>query len=270
MPAIQSQQLAMLAKQLFKAKGIVLPQNFTGFPPQAPFTAADQRVPDPNALFVAASTNKYHVDTQKTISKNVEELIDACADAVGKTFQQWQSSAKFVNVLINGPVGMAMPSSLIPPTFTGATCFANCNVAGKAPSFVQHAKAITMAIGTAFQAWQSGYMITLTFPGGALCSVTMPPSPNIPMPVAAGMSPGDALMSAQSLKGLMLANHGGPPGNHTVDIYDAFSQAFSMLFMQWKASSMITNIMGAGGVAPPPPAPPAPVVMALGNGGMIT
>jgi hypothetical protein len=60
------------------------------------------------------------------------------------------------------------------------------------------------------------------------------------------------------------------PGNHTLDIFDAVAQAFSMLFTTWKASTMITNVMGAGGVAPPPPAPPAPVVMAVGNGGMLS
>lgn len=270
MPAIQSSVLAQTAKMLFKAKAIRLPLDFHGLPEQAPFGAKDQKTPNPNDLFIPASTLKYHVDTAHAISQDVESLIDACANAIGNAFAQWQAGAKFAGVLINGPVGMAFPGTLVgPPSMTGPMIFSQVNVAGKKPSFIQHARSITMAIGTAFEAWRLGYTVTLPFPGGALCSVTMPPSPNVPVPVAAGSSPGDAMMAPGALKGLMVANH-GPLGNHTLDIFDAMAQAFSMLFMQWKASTMITNVIGAGGVAPPPPSPPAPVVAATGNGGVLT
>lgn len=270
MPAIQGSQLAQTAKMLFKAKAIRLPTNFSGLPPQAPFGAQDQKAPDPTALFMAASTLSYHVDTSKSISKNVEDLIDACSTAIGNAFSQFQSSAKFVGVLINGPVGTAFPGTLMaPPVMSGPMIFAQVNVAGKQPTFIQYARSITFAIGTAFEAWRVGYMVTLPFPGGAVCSVTMPPSPNVPVPIAAGSSPGDAMMSAAALKGMMVANH-GMLGNHALDIFDAMAQAFSMLFLQWKGTTMIANVMGAGGAAPPPPAPPAPVVAAIGNGGMLT
>lgn len=270
MPAIQGSQLAQTAKMLFKTKAIRLPQNFQGLPPQAPFGAQDQKVPDAAALFVAASTLGYHVDTATTIGKNVEELIDACSKAIGNAFAQFQSAAKFVGVLINGPVGIATPGTLTaPPVMSGPMIFSQVNVAGKQPTFIQYARSITFAIGTAFEVWRLGYLVTLPFPGGAACSVTMPPSPNAPVPVAAGSSPGDAMMSAGALKGLMVANH-GMLGNHALDIFDAMAQAFSMLFLQWKSTTMITSVMGAGGVAPPPPAPPAPVVAAVGNGGMLS
>jgi len=262
--------LAQLAKMNFKAKAIKLPVGFAGLPPGHPFEAKDQKAPDPSALFVAASTLNLHVDTAKTIGSQVESLIDACADAVGQAFQQWQSALKFAGVMINGPVGMAMPGSLVGPPLSGliqGPIMAKC--AGKQPSFIQHAKAITTAIGTAVSAWQTSFMANLTFPGGAVCSVTMVPSPNIPVPVAAGTSPaGDAMIQAGTLKGLMLANH-GKPGNHTLDIFDAFAQAFCTVFTQWKAATMINGIMGAGGVAPPPPSPPGPVAMAIGSMGAV-
>ncbi len=270
MPAIQGSQLAQTAKMLFKAKAIRLPLNFQGLPPQAPFGAQDQKAPNPAALFVAASNLNYHVDTANSISKNVEELIDACSTAIGNAFSQFQSAAKFAGVLINGPVGTAFPGTLVaPPVMSGPMIFSQVNVAGKQPTFIQYARSITFAIGTAFETWRMGYLVTLPFPGGAVCSVTMPPSPNVPVPIAAGASPGDAMMSAGALKGLMIANH-GMLGNHALDIFDAMAQAFSMLFLQWKGTTMITNVMGAGGVAPPPPAPPAPVVAAVGNGGMLS
>ncbi|NOZ02303.1 MAG: hypothetical protein GXP54_10500 [Deltaproteobacteria bacterium] len=269
MPAVQAQVLAQMAKANFKAKAIRLPLDFKGFTDQAPFGAKDQKTPNAAAMFIPPSTLSYHVDTANVIGKNVEELIDACADAIGKGMSQWQAGAKFTGVLINGPVGMAIPGSLVaPPFMSGPMLFSMVDMAGRQPTFIQYARSITFAIGMAFQVWQSGYMVMMTFPGGAVCSVTMPPSPNIPLPLAAGFSPGDAMMSAASLKGLMLANH-GLPGNHAMDIFDAFAQAFATLFMTWKGSTMITAVIGAGGVAPPPPAPPAPVVMATGNMGSL-
>ncbi|MBM4396918.1 MAG: hypothetical protein FJ087_14670 [Deltaproteobacteria bacterium] len=259
-----------MSKTNFKSKAIKLPLDFNGLPPEHPFTGKDQKAPDAAALFVAPSTLGLHVDTTKTIGGQVEGLIDACADAVGQAFQQWQAGLKFAGVIINGPVGMAIPGGLIGVPLSGliqGPTAGKC--AGKQPSFVQHARAITNAIGTAMSAWQSTYMVTLTFPGGAICSTTMVPSPCTPMPVAAGSSPaGDAMLQPGALKGLMLANH-GKPGNHTLDIYDAVAQAFCTIFTQWKAATQITGIMGAGGVAAVPPLPPTPVVMAIGNGGAV-
>ncbi len=270
MPAIQASQLKQLAKLNFQSKGITLPSEFNGLPSNHPFKGSDQKAPDPMALFIPPSTLSYHVDSSKSVSKDISDLIDACSDSIGMGFMQWQSAAKFVGVLINGPVGMATPGSIVgPPSMSGPLLLASTNIAGKQPTFIKYVASITSAIGTAFQAWQIGYMATLPFPGGAVCSCTMVPSPNIPMPVAAGSSPGDAMMTAGALKGLMLANH-GMPGNHTMDIFDAVSQAFAMLFTAWKGTTMITNILGAGGVAPPPPSPPGPVAAAIGFGGMLT
>lgn len=268
MAQFNANQMATMAKQLFKANSIVLPERFSGFTQQAPFTAADQKVPNPMALFNSASTLSYHVDTQKVIAKGVEELIDAVCDGVGKAFQTWQSSAKLVGVLINGPVGMGLPSCLVAPPMLPPILMAQVNVAGKQPTFIKYVQSITTALGTGLAAWQLGFMVQLPFPGGAVCSVTMPPSPNIPMPLAAGNSPGEMMLSPMALKGLMLAVH-GPPGNHAIQIFDAVATAFNTTFMAWKGTTMIQQVMGAGGVAPPPPAPPAPVVMAVGMGGML-
>lgn len=269
MAQFQAGQVANVAKQLFKANAICLPQRFSGFGPQAPFGAQDQKVPDAAALFRSASTLSYHVDTHTAISKNVEELIDAVCDGIGQAFGNFQSSAKFVGVLINGPVGMALPGSMVAAlTMMGPALFGRVKMHGKQPSFIQYVRSITFAIGTAFTAWHTGYSCVLSYPSGAACVATMVPSPNIPLPVAAGFSPGDALMTPAVLKGLMLANH-GVPGNHTLQIFDAIANAFCMQFMQWKGTTMIQNVTGMGGVAPVPPLPPAPVVMATGLGGML-
>ena len=272
MPAIQAPMLSNLAKNLFRAKGIILPTDFKGLPPQAPFGAKDQIMPSPEWgtwLFKPASTLKYHVNTAKTISKGFEDFIDRVMEGIARAFAQWQSAAMFTGVIINGGIGTALPGNLISAVpLTGPFIFSQINTAGKQPMFIKHAMSVANAIGTAFTAWQTGYSVTLTFPGGMVCSVTMPPSPNIPVPVAAGASIGDPLMTKGSLYGLMMANH-GLPGNHTSELFDSIAGAFSTVFMQWKATTMITNVIGAGGVAPPPPSPPGPVAMAIGNGGKL-
>lgn len=272
MPAIQGSMLGQTAKNLLRSKNIKLPLNYKGLPDQAPFDQSDQNYPSPEWatwLFKPSSTLKYHVNTAKMISKGFDEFITNVCDGIGKAFAQWQSGAMFTNVIINASFGIAVPGSMVaPPAMTGPMIFSQINVAGKQPSFIRHAMSVANAIGTAFQAWQTGYFATLTFPGGVLCSVSMVPSPNIPIPVAAGTSIGDPMMTKGSLYGLMLGNH-GMPGNHTQAVYDAIAGAFSMLFTQWKATTTISNIMGAGGVAPPPPAPPGPVALALGNGGKL-
>lgn len=270
MPAIQAQQLAQMAKMNFKANAILLPEQFQGFTDQAPFGAKDQKVPDAAAMFVSASTLNYHVDTAKMIGKGVEDLFDVCADTIAKANQNWMSSAKFVGVLINGPAGLVLPGNLVAgPFMSGPMLLATANVSGKQPTFIKYVQSISGAIGTAFMAWQMGVMGMLVFPGGAACSVTMPPSPNVPMPLVALPSPpGEAMMNPAALFGLMMAMH-GIPGNHTIQIFQAFSQAFATVFTQWKATTQVMNVTGVGGVAPPPPAPPAPVVAAVGVGGML-
>ena len=76
------------------------------------------------------------------------------------------------------------------------------------------------------------------------------------------------MMQASSLKALM-ASQVAPPGPHDDELFDSIAQAFAQVFMTWKGTSMISNIMGVGGVAPPPPAPPGPVAGAVGNGGAV-
>jgi len=269
MPQFQAGLMADMAKQLFKANAVMLPANFAGFGPQAPFGSKDQKSMNPAALFLSASTLSYHVDTQRVISKGVEELIDAVCDGIGQAFGNFQSSAKFVGILINGPVGMALPGALLAaPTMMGPALLGRVNVAGKQPTFIKYAQSITFAIGTAFTVWQTGFACVLTYPSAAACVATMIPAPNIPLPVAAGFSPGDAMLTPGTLMGLMLANH-GMPGAHTLQVFDAMAKAFCTQFMQWKGTTMIQNVMGMGGVAPVPPVPPAPVVMATGMVGML-
>jgi len=137
--------------------------------------------------------------------------------------------------------------------------------------YLWHAEAIVGAWCDAFAAWQRGFSTQLSYPMGAVCSATLPPSPNVPIPLAGGRSPGDAGMGARALASRMIANYGAHPKHPelTKAVFDSVAGALAQTFTAWKAGTMITQVVGVGGVAPSPPLPPGPVAGAIGNGGTL-
>ncbi len=271
MPAPQAKMLSELVKNLFRAKGIKVPDSWDSskedkfnidtpeFKPSAP---------RPTNIFISPSPSKIAMDACNTVSEQFEQFIDDISSAICTSWSAWQGAAKFVGVIINAGVGILPPGGMV-----GAGQMASpmilAKVKGATPDYLKYAKAIAFAIGQAWTTWETGYThSSIPFPGGMVCSITMPPSPNAPLPLASGVSPGEAMIQPATMKAAMLAQF-GPPEQHTEPLLDAFAQAFNQIFQTWKASSMITNIMGAGGAAPPPPSPPGPVAGAVGNGGMI-
>jgi hypothetical protein len=272
MPAPQPDQLGQIAKSLFKAKAISIPPSWDPSlqdlynMKKGEFAPG---VPKPTAIFAFPSVNKIALDACNTISDGFEGFIDDAASAICGCWSTWQSSVKFVGVIINAGVGMLNPGGLIGGgNMAGPMILAK--FAQKGPNYVKYANAVANAIGTAWTTWELGYSnLAIPFPGGMACSSTMPPSPNTPVPLASGVSPGDSMMQADTLKGAMIGNLGGP-GEHSEALFDCIAQAFAQTFMTWKGTSMITQIMGSGGVAPPPPAPPGPVAGAVGSGGSLS
>jgi hypothetical protein len=270
-PAPDAKLFAQLAKTQFTSKGKKIPSEWdasleddvNGKTPE--FGVG---VPKPTNLFVPSATKKIAVDACNTISDGFAGFIDDVAAAVCGAWANWQSSVKFVGVIINGPIGILPPAGMIGGGMM-ATPMIMSQFNQKSANYTLYGSAVAFAIGQAWTAWELGYTNpAIPFPGGAAASATMPPSPNTPVPLASGMSPGDALMEASSLKGLMTSQV-APPGPHDDALFDSIAQAFNQVFMMWKGTSMISNIMGAGGVAPPPPAPPGPVAGAIGSGGAV-
>jgi hypothetical protein len=146
-----------------------------------------------------------------------------------------------------------------------AMIMANTNSAGKPANFVLFVKAIATAIDTAWNTWQSGYMVTLMYPPtfASFPGPMHPPTPNIPLPVAAGSSAGDPTMKKGMLSQLMMANLSGvTPDKLTQLLFDKVSEGFCMIFDIWKTSTMISNVLGTGPVPSfaPPFVPVGPVV----------
>jgi len=105
----------------------------------------------------------------------------------------------------------------------------------------------------------------LIFPTGAASVGTMIPCPNIPIPLIIGSSTAETMVSANTLKGVMMGNAGA--GNHVEALCDSFAKAFEVMFLLWKATNLIMLVMGMGGGAPAPF--PGPVVGGTGMGGFI-
>jgi len=80
-----------------------------------------------------------------------------------------------------------------------------------------------------------------------------------------GSSTAESMVSANTLKGLMMGNAGA--GNHVEALCDSFAKAFNTMFTLWKATNLIMLVIGMGGGAPAPF--PGPVVGGIGSGGLI-
>jgi hypothetical protein len=270
MPAPQATALATIIKNLIKAEQAEVPLDYGGdddHDHNKDFDDFKPKVASPANLLKAPGVDSITVKTTDEISKQLEEFVDEMCKGICTSWSNWQNAAMFTTGIINAVSCQITPGSLTSPPMMGtAMITANTNSAGKPANFVLFVKAIATAIDTAWNAWQLGYMITLTYPPtfSAFPGPMHPPTPNIPMPVVAGSSPsGDAMMKKKALSGLMVANLSGvTPNKNTQMLFDKFAEGFCMIFDTWKATTMISNVMGTGPVPSfaPPFSPVGPVV----------
>jgi len=265
MPAPQKAQFAELAKLLFKANAIGLPVGWSDPSgdqyPDAFAVSERATAPDPASLFLAKSANKYHVDTQKEVGKGFADFIDGICGAICSAIDQWMKLTSVAGMIVNGPVGVVAPGNVVgPPLFPLIFASAPKNT----PQLMKYSKAVAQAFGTAWQTWQSGLTGQLMYPAFAAFPGPMaPPMPNIPMPLIAFASPGEAMLSPSTLKGAMIANLGDPDALHHKELFDAIAQAFAVVFPIFKATTMFMNVQGTGPIPTfaPPFVPVGPVVM---------
>ncbi len=273
MPAPQAKQLAMQIKTLIKAEQAEVPQNYKGdddFEENKDFNEFKPKVPNPASLLKSPGVDTITVESCDKISDEWDKFVEEISKGICTSWSNWQNAAMFTTGIINAVTCQITPGSLTSPPLMGtAAIMANINSAGKPANYVLFVKAIATAIDTAWNTWQMGYMVTLTYPPtfASFPGPMHPPTPNIPMPVVAGSSAGDALMKKNVLSGLMLANLSGvTPDSLTQLLFDKVSEGFCMTFDIWKASTQIMNVLGTGPVPSfaPPFVPVGPVV-----GGMV-
>ncbi|HTO92223.1 MAG TPA: hypothetical protein VMJ70_13925 [Candidatus Sulfotelmatobacter sp.] len=270
MPKPPKELYSQLAKQLFAAKTIALPQNWT--PPGSQFSNAfsvSELISLPNSptnLFREATLNKYHVDTAKEIGEKFEKFIDGVCGAVCDGIGNWLTASTIAGVMINAVVGVLTPGCVIGPPL-GPLILAGAPK--ETPAELKYSTAIANAFGNAWTTWASGLTGQLMYPlFAAVPSPVAPPAPNVPMPLITFASPGEALLSPSTLKMSMVGLYGDPTALHSDDLFDALSQAFATPFNMFKATTMVQNVLGTGPVPTfaPPFVPVGPVVGGVGTG----
>ena len=271
MPAPQASVLSNLAKMLFLAKGIQLPMNWSQPGDQYPDAfKPDEIVVAPNpptTLFIQATLNKYHVDTARQIGQKFEDYIDGICGGICDGIDKWMKMTTIMGVMINGPVGMLLPGCVVgAPLMPLILATAPMST----PQEIRYSTAIANAFGTAWQAWQSGLTGMIMYPPtfAACPSPVHPPTPNIPMPLITLASPGEAGLSPSALKASMMGFFGDPTALHAMDLFDAISSAFGVVFQIFKATTLVQNVLGFGPVPTfaPPFVPVGPVLMGTGMG----
>lgn len=270
MPAPQKSMLAGLAKLNFCSKAIKIPAEWAA--PSTQFNdafASSERTVAPNPptnLFLQATLNHYHVKAAKEVGEGFDKYIDGICGAVCDGVDKWMKLATIAGVIVNGPVGMLMAGNVIGPPL-GPLILATAPKA--TPQELKYSNAIANAFSTAWQAWHAGLMGVLSYPAFAAFPGPMaPPTPNIPMPLIAFSSPGEAALAPATLKSAMVGNLGDPTALHSTDLFDALAQAFNTAFLLFKGTTMVQNVLGMGPIPTfvPPFVPAGPVLGGVANG----
>ncbi len=270
MPAPQKAQLAQLAKNFFIAKMIFLPINWAPTGPQFPdaFDPSELVVApnSPTNLFREPTLNKYHVDTAKDIGKGFADYIDGISEGICDGIDKWMKGASVAGVIINGPVGVVRPGCVLgPPLAPLVTAKAPMDT----PQETKYSNAIAMGLSNAWQAWHMGLSGVISYPAfAAFPGPVGAPTPNVPMPLISFGSPGEAMLSPTTLKGLIEGIFADPQALHASDLFDSITQAFNIVFQQFKATTVMKMVIGTGPIPTfaPPPVLAGPVVMGTGNG----
>ncbi len=270
MPAPQAKVLAQLTKTNFIAKNIKIPMNWSSPGEQfnSAFAPADRAVTanPPTCLFREATLNKNHVEAAKKLGDDFEAFIDAISDAICNGIDQWMKTTTIAGVIITGPAGVLAPGNVMGPPLAQL-------ILTKAPRStaqdLKYSMAIANAIGAAWQAWHLGLAGMLSYPAFAAFPGPMaPPTPALPMPLAAFASAGETLLTSVLLGEQMAANLADPTALHARELFASLAAAFGNVFQIFKASSVVQNVLGMGPVPTfaPPFVPVGPVMGGVGNG----
>lgn len=224
-------------------------------------------------LFQPASLNKYHTDTQKMHIGKIGKFIDDTCKAICDTWGWWQGgrlvptpvpAATLVGVVIAGPTasaGQLVGAPWTPLILEGAP--------KASPMEAKYSQVIATVIGTSWLTFTATVKVAGMpwYPAfAALPSPVAPPTPNVPCPFAALVQV-PVSISASVMKMQMVAQLADPTAPFHAELFEAICDAFEKSYNIWKASTMVTNVMGTGPVPTfaPPYVPVGPVVGGVGN-----
>ncbi len=274
MPAPQASMMQMLAKAKFSSFGLTVPSDWKqpsgdpagkqyvdSFPPAERTVPPDVAVPP---LFLPASLNKYHVDTQKLLNQKFGAYIDGVCSAICSAWSTWQSSAAMTGIMVNAVT--ASVGQVIGPPWT-PLILASAPMA--TPMELMYSTTVATAVG---MGWLS-YTATIKIPGlpfypafAAFPGPFAPPMPNIPIPVIA-LTQVTATVGKGYLKTQMVGMLGQPMAPYHKELFESIAEAFETCFLLWQATTMTTNVLGMGPIPTfvPPFVPVGPVVGGMAN-----
>lgn len=274
MPAPQSSAMKQLARLKFSSFGLKVPQDWktpTGdpagkhygdaFKPEEKSSAPDTSAPP---LFMPASLNKYHTDTQKMHNAKVGAFIDGTCDAICSAWSQWQTAASMVGIVINAVT--AVGGQIVGPPWTPLIL---ASAPKASPMEAKYSAVIAQVIGTAWLTFTATVKVAGMpwYPAFAtMASPVAPPTPNIPCPFAA-LTQVPVAISCNVMKMQMVGQLGDPKAPFHKELFESICDAFEKSYNIWKGTTMVTNVLGTGPVPTfaPPYVPLGPVVGGVGT-----
>ncbi len=266
MPAPQSSAMQQIAQARFIAFATKLPMNWRQPHGQAAehfhdaFTPAERvGVPPLPPLFVPATLNQYHIAAARDVGQRFATYIEGICAAICRAWQKWLSQATLSGVTVNGPVASG-------GTVSGPAWYPL--IMETAPAATAAEKRYSEAIAQAVSDGWLDYQSSLRVPGlawyplfAALPSPIAPPTPNTPAPVAA-LTQVETSITKRALTEAMIANLDDQKALHHQQLFASLAEAFEKTATLWKASTLVTNVLGSGPVPSfaPPVVPVGPVV----------
>jgi hypothetical protein len=205
------------------------------------------------------------LEKKEAFAREISYLIE-------KAWKNWQDSVTINDIYVDGSQGVLSAGDIKGPVLTASSILANFDRKGKSQDYIDCVRAVAGAVESGMRSWQRGYTHSnISFPRGASCTITLPPTENVPVSVASGRSPGDRAMRETALYNYML--YRAPLQEKDVlVVLKGSAKAISECFKEWKDSCSIAGIIAGGGVAPQPaPMGPGPGLVrgAKGKGGKL-
>ncbi|MFT3699224.1 MAG: hypothetical protein QM831_39115 [Kofleriaceae bacterium] len=268
MPAPLAMDMSQKARTKFMSFQLKVPSNWQqpsgedGKQYNDAFADNEKAVaPGSPPLFLPATANKYHVDSQKMHIAKIGKFIDDTTKAICSAWSTWQSSASIVGITIAGP--SAIGGQVVGPPIGPL-------IMAQGPKNTPNELKFTTAIANTLNTAWTTFTATIKIPGlpwwpaySAVPSPVAPPVPNVPDTFGKLVQVPASIM-ATATKPLMIAALGDPQAPFHKELFESIATAFEQCYDSWKMSCQVTNVMPT--LAPTTFAPPAvPVGVVVGG-----
>lgn len=268
MPAPQALVLQKHTRVQFAARRLTVPTDWS--PPtgedavqfaEVSSKAGVDVVPDPSppALFRAASSHPLHVETQRNLSRSIGAYLDGVSASICGAWKRWQEAASMTGITVTSMT--ASGGTLTGPVWEPLIM---ASAPRRTPLMLQYSMAIATAISNGWLKYEATiripelpfYPTFASFPGAVA-----PPTPNVPVPFTA-LAQVTTPISKAALKKQMIVAFDNANAQFADELFESVAGGFEEVVTAWRASTMVTKVIGTGPVPTyaPPLVPSGPVV----------